>query len=1161
MRYFKALLIVFFSAVSVFGQGTPTIQLKTAAELVDYHIPSINSKLTAIVAGLSSETDGLGGVFNYIASSVAATNTTDVFSPLSGVGRWLRIDSVRGSTKLFNTTQFTTNSGSLITFKSGALVTNINHIGDATFSTFNGPPNTNIVRVAPYDTVAAGAGNIGPTTGQTSYNWLGYAHIYRIRQNGTITQVKFYTASLANVTGIFINIWRKTGTTYDLISTSANLLGSVSASTMNTVATSLAAQEGDFIGGRITYSSASAQVLVSKSVATATTYSVNNSTPSSTGFAWESQTAAPTVIVPVECSMSAPFFAAIGDSIVSGLRSHASFVDTFQDITDIPGQMPYSVGRALNYTYQNMGIGGQTIGNVESRFNNDVVLAHPRFVILEGGVNDLIGGNTTNTILTSYTNILAACVAASIQPVVCGILPFRGYLAGGTDQKSRDADTINNTLSNIVSASNGIFVNPRQLGIFYPSGDAGNLWTLNPQYDGGDGIHPSPVGYAFWANLILQALGVVQTTGDIHASSLSVQQNIALSGDNDRIIGVSRSTNYHAAGGSLTLLAGSAVGGVADTAGGDLILSGGDSTGTGKSSIVFKVPPLALTGTSDNVPTEMFRLESTFGLLGAYSRLTSAGGDAVHYFFDGSTYKFGVGYDSTLGAVGFFGTADGADPIVYYDNTFFTSLAPLLVRSGSGTTSFGDAVAHFYSSNTKEVWTGFDTTNNVGLIGAVEDGIAHRPLVLSPQGAGLGVGLAGASPSDYVHIKTVTRDLVMRLESAVGSNSVIRFYDPSGGYKGGVGMSPSEIGIYNQLDAGFVELGITRSNGSGIFRGSNAFTFQGGAASKVIVAEGTNTVDQSTAQLYVGQQDGTHYGWMGYNNSLDRFLIGSINSGVAHTPLVLNPLGGWVVIGSTTIDPSAALDITSTTTGLLVPRMTSAQRTAISSPANGLIVYQTDSTPNLYFRVNGAWVAAGGGSGEVNTASNLGNGVGVFNSKSGVDLRFNSLTNGTFATWSSNANMLSVEVNVAADGVSDSTKVVRSDDSRLAGAGGQTDERFASGTGATTDGTTPVSILNFTIAGGSSCTFEVTAIAIYDNGGTHKGYGFKQRGILRNNGVGAAGIVHLEPTPWTEDSDALTPGGVTISNVAGTQGGLQIFVTGSAAKTVGWKVSIRYTSV
>ncbi|MDX1410069.1 MAG: hypothetical protein R3330_18090, partial [Saprospiraceae bacterium] len=42
-------------------------------------------------------------------------------------------------------------------------------------------------------------------------------------------------------------------------------------------------------------------------------------------------------------------------------------------------------------------------------------------------------------------------------------------------------------------------------------------------------------------------------------------------------------------------------------------------------------------------------------------------------------------------------------------------------------------------------------------------------------------------------------------------------------------------------------------------------------------------------------------------------------------------------------DASAILDVQSTTQGMLVPRMTTAQRTDISSPATGLIVYDSDS--------------------------------------------------------------------------------------------------------------------------------------------------------------------------------------------------------------------------
>jgi hypothetical protein len=49
-----------------------------------------------------------------------------------------------------------------------------------------------------------------------------------------------------------------------------------------------------------------------------------------------------------------------------------------------------------------------------------------------------------------------------------------------------------------------------------------------------------------------------------------------------------------------------------------------------------------------------------------------------------------------------------------------------------------------------------------------------------------------------------------------------------------------------------------------------------------------------------------------------------------------------VGIGTTTPDASSALDITSTTKGLLMPRMTNVQRQAISNPAAGLLVFVTD---------------------------------------------------------------------------------------------------------------------------------------------------------------------------------------------------------------------------
>jgi hypothetical protein len=66
-------------------------------------------------------------------------------------------------------------------------------------------------------------------------------------------------------------------------------------------------------------------------------------------------------------------------------------------------------------------------------------------------------------------------------------------------------------------------------------------------------------------------------------------------------------------------------------------------------------------------------------------------------------------------------------------------------------------------------------------------------------------------------------------------------------------------------------------------------------------------------------------------------------------------------IGTTTPDASAQLDVSSTTKGFLPPRMTAAQRTAISSPATGLLVYQTDATAGYYFYDGTVWLVLNAG--------------------------------------------------------------------------------------------------------------------------------------------------------------------------------------------------------
>ncbi len=70
------------------------------------------------------------------------------------------------------------------------------------------------------------------------------------------------------------------------------------------------------------------------------------------------------------------------------------------------------------------------------------------------------------------------------------------------------------------------------------------------------------------------------------------------------------------------------------------------------------------------------------------------------------------------------------------------------------------------------------------------------------------------------------------------------------------------------------------------------------------------------------------------------------------------PASGSAGIGTAAPDASSALEIKSTTKGLLIPRMTQTQRDAITTPAKGLMIYQTNSGPGIYYFNGTVWKAA-----------------------------------------------------------------------------------------------------------------------------------------------------------------------------------------------------------
>jgi uncharacterized protein (TIGR02145 family) len=160
-------------------------------------------------------------------------------------------------------------------------------------------------------------------------------------------------------------------------------------------------------------------------------------------------------------------------------------------------------------------------------------------------------------------------------------------------------------------------------------------------------------------------------------------------------------------------------------------------------------------------------------------------------------------------------------------------------------------------------------------------------------------------------------------------------------------------------NAGIVTTGTQTFAGNKIFNGNVGIGTATPPAKLSVIAGYSEPSIPGTSSAGVFRIGVTSNEGMDFGKSNTSPYSGWIQNGFgANTsdPLSLNPLGGNVGIGTMAPAASAQLDVNSTTKGFLPPRMMAAQRSAISSPTNGLLVFQTDYPTGLYYFNAGVWL-------------------------------------------------------------------------------------------------------------------------------------------------------------------------------------------------------------
>jgi hypothetical protein len=179
---------------------------------------------------------------------------------------------------------------------------------------------------------------------------------------------------------------------------------------------------------------------------------------------------------------------------------------------------------------------------------------------------------------------------------------------------------------------------------------------------------------------------------------------------------------------------------------------------------------------------------------------------------------------------------------------------------------------------------------------------------------------------------------------------------------GTVAVANGGTGVTTSTGTGSVVLSASPSFTGITNFGSAIMTGSGVSTGDALIEVGGNRSGDGVAYVDLYAQAGSAFGGRFVRTAGANGNLQIINAGTGVFTFATNSTeamritsGGIVAVGTNSPNAAARLDVSSTTAGFLPPRMTGTQRDAISSPPNGLMLYNS-TTDKLQVRAAGAWV-------------------------------------------------------------------------------------------------------------------------------------------------------------------------------------------------------------